>query len=578
MAAGSRRADQSAGAHSDQLCVSADRADAARPGDERIARRAADPGHRRPQRRTRFPPELPRPARHRIAATPVECRRSARCGRPRRRSLDADGPRARRRDAARGRRPRRRPTPGSSAVRAAHRRVVPHRRERADPQVGRSRPGSRCAARGADEHGLPGHGGRRRAAAGAWSPTPGMATQVGAIAQAVQAVGEGPTPFQREVGRWAARITLDHRRADRRSSRPCSSPSDWSLLETFVAAVALAVAAIPEGLPVVHDPGARLRAPAACSSGTRWCGRYPWSRSVGGADIVFTDKTGTRHRGSHEPAAPLHRWRGCSRSAVAPPTARPASSVDAGGATRSGRTWRCWLLVCATTPIATRRRHASWATRPRSPSSRAPCSRQGRPRRLERIEELPFSSERKRMSVVVVRGPATSMSSPREPRRSSSPAAPHLDAGRRSAATSTRRSDRACHRDANERLTGQAFRVLALAGKRGSTGAATEPSRPISSSTGWPPSPTRPAPPQVPALQARADAGIRVVMITGDNPAHRGSNRRARSGSSAHDRGLELDSHLRRRDRRRGRHLRQRRARSQAAHPERLPRSRARGA
>ncbi len=35
----------------------------------------------------------------------------------------------------------------------------------------------------------------------------GMDTQVGAIAEAVQGVSEGPTPFQREVGTLGRRIT-----------------------------------------------------------------------------------------------------------------------------------------------------------------------------------------------------------------------------------------------------------------------------------------------------------------------------------------------------------------------------------
>src|SRR3972149_1236220 len=79
----------------------------------------------------------------------------------------------------------------------------------------------------------------------------GMATEVGKIAEEVQATEERPTPFHREVAELGKRITAIVGVLIALIAALQLTLGRFALLEAFVAAVALAVAAIPEGLPVV---------------------------------------------------------------------------------------------------------------------------------------------------------------------------------------------------------------------------------------------------------------------------------------------------------------------------------------
>ena len=79
----------------------------------------------------------------------------------------------------------------------------------------------------------------------------GMRTEVGGIASEVQKAEDEPTVFQREVGRLATRIGRAVAVLIGIVAALQLLTGDLSVLETFITAVALAVAAVPEGLPVV---------------------------------------------------------------------------------------------------------------------------------------------------------------------------------------------------------------------------------------------------------------------------------------------------------------------------------------
>lgn len=123
-----------------------------------------------------------------------------------------------------------------------------------------------------------------------------METEMGRIAGAVQAVHEGPTAFQREIGQLGRRITIIVGVLIAVIVVVELTFVAQTLLETFVIAVALAVAAIPEGLPVVLT--------LALAFGTRrMLERHALVRSlpvvqiIGSARTVCTDKTGTLTEG-----------------------------------------------------------------------------------------------------------------------------------------------------------------------------------------------------------------------------------------------------------------------------------------
>ena len=120
----------------------------------------------------------------------------------------------------------------------------------------------------------------------------GMETQVGAIAAQLGATEEPPTPFQREVdalGRRIAGLTLGVIAfvAVVQLAFTGSSP-----IAVLLVAVTLAVAAVPEGLPAVVTLtlalGSRrlLRRDALVR-------RLPVVESLGSVDVIVTDKTGT---------------------------------------------------------------------------------------------------------------------------------------------------------------------------------------------------------------------------------------------------------------------------------------------
>ena len=120
----------------------------------------------------------------------------------------------------------------------------------------------------------------------------GMRTEVGRIAAEVQTTDDEPTVFQREVRRLAARIGWIVAVLIGIVVVLQLVLGDLSLLETFITAVALAVAAVPEGLPVVLT--------LALAFGTRrmlerkaLVRALPVVEIVGAAEVICTDKTGT---------------------------------------------------------------------------------------------------------------------------------------------------------------------------------------------------------------------------------------------------------------------------------------------
>jgi Ca2+-transporting ATPase len=333
-----------------------------------------------------------------------------------------------------------------------------------------------------------------------------MATEVGAIAEAVQNVREGPTPFQREVGVLARRITITIGVLIVLIAALQLTVGGLGLLDTFITAVALAVAAIPEGLPVVMT--------LALAFGTRrmlerrtLVRSLPVVEIVGGADVICSDKTGTITEGQM--------------------SLRRLELPGAAAAPEDPRAERA-MLVAALCNNAHRGADGSFAGDPTEAALLAAALSAGVDRDAwERLEEAPFSSERKLMTVVVG-GAAGELVLTK--------GAPEVVLDRCThvlAATGVRPlsdADRREINDANTRLAGEAFRVLALAGKEGRPDGrdALESDLVFYGLAGLADPPRDAA---RPALDATRLAGIRVVMITGDNAGT--------AAAIGHDIGLE---------------------------------------
>ena len=338
----------------------------------------------------------------------------------------------------------------------------------------------------------------------------GMATEIGRIAEAVQSVRETPTPFQREVAQVGGRITIAIAILVAIIAALQLTVGGQTVLDTFVTSVALAVAAIPEGLPVVLT--------LALAFGTRrmlerraLVRSLPVVEIVGSAEIVCTDKTGTVTEGRMS----LRRlyWR------------RRTIEITGGAGEQRGDflvdgqpTSQVDNLALLAGAVCNDAREASDGTFRGDPTEIAllvAALKAGidiEP--YERLEEIPFSSERKRMSVAVRREQDVLVFVKGAP-EVIVPLCTRIDDD--GGSTAMGEAERRQVLDETERLAADAYRVLALAGKSGAAGRREEmQSDLVFYGLAAISDPPREA--AAPALDATRQAGIRVVMITGDNP------------------------------------------------------------
>ena len=338
----------------------------------------------------------------------------------------------------------------------------------------------------------------------------GMRSEIGRIAEAMQAAEDGPTPFQREVSELGRRITgivlvLIAIIAVLQLTVGGREP-----LETFITAVALAVAAIPEGLPVVLT--------LALAFGTRrmlerraLVRSLPVVEIIGAADLICTDKTGTITEGRMS----LRRlaWRGDVLEVTGAADETTGEFVAEGRPTDQRQNLA--LLAGAACNNAQRADGGGFRGDPTEVALLIGALKAGvdlEP--FQRVDEIPFSSRRRRMSVVL-EGDAGQMTLVKGALEAILPRCTQIDASQ--GARPLTDDDRRWIADANEQLTGEALRVLALAGKPAAATEREEIERDLVfyGLAGIADPPRQAA---GPALAAAGRAGVRVVMITGDNP------------------------------------------------------------
>jgi Ca2+-transporting ATPase len=338
----------------------------------------------------------------------------------------------------------------------------------------------------------------------------GMATEIGAIAEAVQSIREGPTPFQREVAELGRRITLVIGALIMVIAGLHLSVGGLDPLETFVAAVALAVAAIPEGLPVVMT--------LALAFGTRrmlerraLVRSLPVVEIVGGADVICSDKTGTITEGRMS----LRRlWVHGREIEVTGPAGEIDGELLDGGVPVDLRTEPA-LLVAALCNNAHHAHAGEFVGDPTDVALLVGALKAGVDLEAwDRVEEIPFSSDRRRMSVVVERDGEQRVLVKGAPEEI---VARSVRADTAEGDRPLDDADRSAFLEINARLAGQGFRVIALAGKPGPADDREAIERDLVL-YGLAALADPPRAEAGPALQAAGRAGIRTVMITGDNP------------------------------------------------------------
>ena len=330
----------------------------------------------------------------------------------------------------------------------------------------------------------------------------GMRTEVGGIAAEVQTASDEPTVFQREVQRLASRIGWAVAGLIAVVASLQLLTGDLSLLETFITAVALAVAAVPEGLPVVLT--------LTLAFGTRrmlerkaLVRSLPVVEVVGAAEVICTDKTGTVTEGRMT----VRRLSTASEDLEAQDIAGGEHAEPVGIS----------LLIAGLCNNARRRPDHGYAGDPTETALLEFAERGGAPlERYERTGEIPFTSERRMMSVAVAQpGEAGSLMLTKGAPEAVLPlCAAVRTPGGVEPLTDERRMELL---EKAYGQAGQALRVLALAYKTPAAQQGEDMAEEGLTFAAFGAMSDPPRPEAALAIEAARRAGIRVVMITGDN-------------------------------------------------------------
>jgi Ca2+-transporting ATPase len=341
----------------------------------------------------------------------------------------------------------------------------------------------------------------------------GMDTEVGGIATSIQAAEDDQTPFQREVDQLGRQIGYAAVGLIAVVAAVQFALTDTSPLTILLVGVTLAVAAVPEGLPAVVTFTLALGARRLVARNAL-VRRLAVVESLGSVGVIVTDKTGTLTE---------------NRMTVQRVLAGDETYTVVEGETESGWTFRpdgeggtrtvleavlrCGA-VCNDAERAPESEDRAFFGDPTEAALLVAAERAGVSRDHDRIREIPFSAERKRMTVLADGETVTAYTK----------GAPEVvlercdsvrDADGVSPLTDERR---AAILDRNERFAGDALRVLGFASTE-----VADPDAPeeeiergltFLGLQGMLDPPRREVPDAVADCR---DAGIRVVMVTGDN-------------------------------------------------------------
>jgi Ca2+-transporting ATPase len=358
----------------------------------------------------------------------------------------------------------------------------------------------------------------------------GMDTEVGSIATQIQTAPDEPTPFQEEVDHLGKQIgygvvALIAVVAAVQFALTAASP-----LTVLLVGVTLAVAAVPEGLPAVVTFTLALGSRRLVERNAL-VRRLPVVESLGSVDTILTDKTGTLtenrmtvtrlYAGGETYAFGTTASQG-DDSAVSDGAgeadAETALSAGEPGEPAESDAIMSVLRCGALCNNATRAHESEEAYRgdPTEIALLAAADDAGVDvaADAERVREIPFSSERGRMTVLVEDDPLTAYTK----------GAPEVVLERcdrileDGTVTSLTDAKRDAILEANRSFAGDALRVLGFASKEVTDADASdddiEQGMVFLGLQGM----LDPAREEVPGAVADCrDAGIRVVMVTGDN-------------------------------------------------------------
>jgi Ca2+-transporting ATPase len=236
----------------------------------------------------------------------------------------------------------------------------------------------------------------------------GMETQVGGIATQLQAAPDSETPFQREVDALGRRIGLGVGALILLVVAVQLLLTEANVVAVVLTAITLAVAAVPEGLPAVVTLTLALGARRMVDRNAL-VRRLPVVESLGSVDVILTDKTGTltenqmtvtrvatggeTYEVTGSGLDPEGEFR-LDGEAASTADGESPSSPDLEAVLRCG-------AVCNDAERATESDDDEYLGDPTEVALLVSARKAGVDADADRVAEVPFSSERQRMTVVV---------------------------------------------------------------------------------------------------------------------------------------------------------------------------------
>ena len=343
----------------------------------------------------------------------------------------------------------------------------------------------------------------------------GTATRFGQIAVLTGGVAHRLTHLQRQLGQLAKQLGI----VALLIAALIMVLGIWSgrpMTEMFMTGISLAVAMVPEGLPAVVTITIALGA-AALVRQNALTRHLQAVETLGAASVICTDKTGTL---TENKMTATEIWTPQGRYEVTGTGYDPSGHIATGDSKRraSNDPVLAGLLeVCAGCNHASLLHQAGEWSMIGTPTEGALLTLAYKgwaalPDPQAIIDELPFNSDRKRMSVLLRTPTGPTVLTKGAPERlrdlctavmGPDGAEPLTDAGR------------ARIEDAYSRMAANGHRVIALAARPAPDGVLTEDGLVFLGLVGI----IDPPRPEVPAAVAEAHAaGTRIIMITGDSP------------------------------------------------------------
>ncbi|WP_133716436.1 cation-translocating P-type ATPase [Methylocaldum gracile] len=341
----------------------------------------------------------------------------------------------------------------------------------------------------------------------------GMNTEVGAIASEIESAEQHKTPFQEEVDRLGKQIGYGILGLILVVAVIQYFATETGIVTIILVAVTLAVAAVPEGLPAVVTLALALGSQRLIKQNAL-VRRLSVVESLGSVDVIVTDKTGTLT----ENQMTVKRLYFAGRTyEVTGEGTKPDGEFRRNGESVPAETLEPLLKCGAVVNDAEKTGDAAdYSGDPTEVALLVSAAKAGIEAKAERLREIPFSSERKRMTVIAKEEPPIAYMK----------GAPEVVLDRCSSLWTDGEAkplDEAARHaivDKNKEFAGSAFRVLAFAQKevRDTEGNEDE----IESGMVFLGLQAMIDPPRAEVKEAVQDcrkAGVRVIMVTGDNLA-----------------------------------------------------------